>query len=102
MLNIGKHYVRVECDVHCDWNGDQPPIYRGYVNDELFVERTFIWRDAYLAESLQLQVNPGKYAVKFEVVTPGVGDLRVENLRVTQGPAGIKKGWLLRVSDEDT
>ena len=97
---MGKHYVRVECDVFMTWRGDVPPIYRAYINDELLTERSFIWQNACLEEELQLQLDSGKYELRFELVDEHGAELKVENVRVTEGPAGIKKGRILRVHDE--
>jgi hypothetical protein len=71
-----------------------------YINDELLTERTFIWQHAYLKESLQLQIDPGKYVLSFELLDDSNAEMNVDNVRVTQGPAGIKKGRILRVHDE--
>ena len=100
MVNTGKNYVCVEAEIHCRWN-ENPPVYRAYVGDELFAERTFIWTDAYLIETLQLSVAPGRYAIKIEKVGDNSADFKV-NLKVAQGPAKIKSGWLLKVGNEDT
>lgn len=54
-------------DIHCTWTGNAPS-YRVYVNDELFSERTFIWRDRYLTELLQISAEPGIYQVRVEAV----------------------------------
>lgn len=97
---MGKHYVRVEFDVFMTWRGDVPPIYRAYIDDELLTERSFIWQNAYLEEQLQLQVDAGKYELKFELLDDYGAEMKIENVRVTQGPAGIKKGRILRVHDE--
>lgn len=97
---MGKHFVRVSCDVYMSWRGDIPPIYRAYINHELLAERTFIWKNAYLEEMLQLQVDPGKYEIRFELLDDHGAEMRVENMRVTEGPAGVKKGKILRVNDE--
>jgi hypothetical protein len=97
---MGKHYVRVECDVHMSWRGDVPPIYRAYINDELLSERTFIWHDVCVEEQLQLQIDPGKYELRFELVDDHGAELRIENARVTRGPASIKKNRILRVYNE--
>jgi hypothetical protein len=43
-------------DIHCEWAGTAPS-YRVFVNDELFTERTFIWRDQYLTEILQISAE---------------------------------------------
>ena len=96
---MGKHFVKVRCNICVDWTR-HPPVYRGYVNDELFTERTYDWStDFYLIETLQLQVDPGKYAIKFHLVDDSYATLKVENMHVVEGPASIKSGWLLRVGD---
>ena len=53
-------FVRAVFDIDCDWEG-LPPVYRVFVNDELFTERTWIWSDQHLQETLQIQAAPGKY-----------------------------------------
>lgn len=92
---MDRHYVRVQGDVYCTWRGE-PPVYRVYVGEELFAERTFVWRNCFLTETLHLQVTNGKYALRFELLGDQA-ELKVENLQVTQGPAWIKSGWLLKV-----
>jgi len=99
MLNTNKYYIRVEADVYCHWN-EEPPVYRVYVDDELFAERTFIWCGSYAVETIQLQVSAGKYAIKFEKLGRNSADFRVDNLRVVRGPGRIKSNWLLKVHDE--
>lgn len=94
-----KKFVRVVSDVHCDWEGPNP-IYRVYVNDELFSERTWTWEDAYLEELLQIEAEPGKYYIRYELVPPHLATLKVENTRVEEGPASIKGGNVLRIRDE--
>ena len=96
---MDKKFVRVLCDVHCDWEG-LPPVYRVYVNDELFTERTWIWNDVYLEELLQIEAEPGKYYIRYELVPPHLARLTVENTRVEHGPASIKGGNVLRIRDE--
>ena len=53
-----KQFVRLLSDIYCDWEG-LPPIYRVFVNDELFAERTWIWQDSsiYLEELLQIEAD---------------------------------------------
>ena len=57
---MSKKFVRVLCDVDCDWEG-LDPIYRVYVNDELFTERTWRWTDMYLSEMIPINAEPGEY-----------------------------------------
>lgn len=93
-----RHFIRVLCDIHCDWEGT-PPDYRVFVNDELFTERTFNFTDAYLEEMLQIEAPDGNYKIEFEVVPPAFARLRVENMRVDYGPGSIK-GNTLRIRNE--
>ena len=96
---MNKKFVQVISDVHCEWEG-LPPIYRVFVDDELFAERTWIWSDArYLEEMLQLDAKPGNYCVRYELVPPNLAQLRVENMRVVHGPATIS-GNSIRIADE--
>ena len=94
-----KKFVCVLADVHCDWEG-LDPVYRVYVNDELFAERTWQWSDSYLEEMLQIEAEPGKYQLRWELVPPHLAQLHVKNVRVSQGPANIKNNTLLRILDE--
>lgn len=99
---MGRYFVLVECDVFCDWHTEYPR-YRLFVNDELFAERTWIWQNNYLKEMIQLQVDPGKYGIRIELVEPApYAQIRFENTQVKIGPATIKSGWLIRVHDEST
>lgn len=91
--------MRVLADIHCDWEG-LDPTYRVYVNDELFAERTFSWANAYLEEMLQIQAQPGRYNLRWELVPPHLAQLRVENVRVDHGPGEITHHSLLRIHDE--
>lgn len=92
-----SQFVRVLCDVYCDWEG-LPPNYRLYVNDELFAERTWIWTDHYLEELLQIQAQPGEYRIRHELVAPHLASMQVRNIRVDHGPAHIAPPDLLVVS----
>ena len=93
-----RHFIRVFFDVHCEWTG-QAPIYRVYVNDELFTERTYNFTDAYLQEMLQIEAPHGNYQINCELVPPAFAKLRVENMHVDFGPGTIK-GNVLRIRNE--
>ena len=85
--------MRVLCDVYCDWEG-LAPIYRLYVNDELFTERTWIWQTEYLEELLQIEAEPGEYQIRYELVAPHLAQLKVQNMRVEFGPGDIVENRL--------
>jgi hypothetical protein len=88
-----KHFVQVSADVDCEWQGSNPA-YRVYVNNELFAERTWIWTDSYLEELLQIEAEPGDYAIRFELVAPATAQLTVDNIRVSLGSGEINNNVL--------
>lgn len=93
-------FVTAWFDLDCEWEG-LPPIYRIYVNDELFAERTWNYTDHYLSEMLQIQAAPGRYEVSVRSVGPNLAEFTVTNQRVEYGPGQwIKKGRVLEILDE--
>ena len=103
---MARQFVRLLVDVHCEWTGSTP-IYRAYVNDELFAERTWIWTDMYLEECFQIDAEPGDYRIRYELVEPHASDYRPANLatitatnfRVDHGPARLDND-IVRILDE--
>lgn len=91
-----KHFVRVLADVDCEWVGLNPT-YRVFLDDELFTERTWIWTTDYLEEILQIEVEPGDYELRWELVPPHLAKLNIQNVRVDFGPAQIIDNKILRV-----
>ena len=85
-----QQFVRVLADVHCDCALDQRPIYRLYVNDELFTERTWIWENVYLEEVIPILAEPGDYVIRYELVPGTTAGLNIQNLRVAEGTATIQ------------
>ena len=91
-----KHFVRVLADVDCEWEGLKP-IYRVYVNDELFSERTWTWTIDYLEEMLQIEAEPGDYTLRWELVPPHLARIKVKNIRIDFGPGQIVNENTLRI-----
>ena len=91
-----KKFVRVLADVDCEWEGLNP-VYRVYVNDEMFAERTWLWSTEYLEEMLQIEAVPGAYNIRFELVPPHLAKLSVKNIRVDYGPA-VMENNVLRIA----
>jgi len=80
------YFVRASFDLDCKWEGI-PPVYRIYVNDELFTERTWTYEsDLYTRQVLQIQAPTGKYMVRVEPVGPCLAQFTVSNNRVDHGP----------------
>lgn len=97
---MDKKAVRVLADLQCDWEG-LSPIYRLYVNDELFTERTWIWdSNTYLEESVPITAEPGQYILRWELVPPNLATLTVDNIRIDFGPAYYEHGKLY-IQDEN-
>lgn len=97
---MSKHFVKIVCDVHCDWNG-KPPRYRAYVDNELFTERTWIWKNAHLEEAFQIEAWPGKYNIRYELLGKHA-TLRAERFRVEYGSATVNEQGELVIHDENT
>ena len=95
---MNKKFVRVLADVNCTWEG-LDPVYRVYVNDELFAERTWYWGNDYLEEMLQIEAEPGEYAIRFELVPPHLAQLTAGNLRVDYGPGVMETNNVLRITE---
>jgi hypothetical protein len=96
---MDKKFVSVLADVDCRWEGLNP-VYRLYVNDELFTERTWLWTNEYLEEFIQIEAEPGEYQLRWELVPPHLAKLTVKNIRVDVGPGEIVNDKTLRISNE--
>jgi hypothetical protein len=93
-----KKFVRILADVNCEWEGLNP-IYRVYVNDDLFAERTWAWSGGdYLEEMLQIEAEPGEYIIRWELVPPHLAKLAVRNVRVDYGDGSVSGNTLLRIT----
>ena len=88
-----KQFIRVLCDVDCDWAGSEP-VYRVYVDDELFAERTWRWNNVYLEEMIQIEAEPGEYVISYNLVDAPGATIRVTNMRVDYGPGEIENNTL--------
>ena len=75
--------AQVICDVYCHHVSDDTR-YRLYVNDELFTERTWIWHEHYLEESIVVVGQPGRYRIRYELVSPTVSELEIRDPRLGQ------------------
>jgi hypothetical protein len=95
---MGIHFVQIACDVDCVWN-KTPPRYRVYVNDELFTERTWIWKDLYLEECLQISAPAGTYKIQYNLVEPELGQLTAKNFKIIQGPGRIVNENYLEITE---
>ena len=95
---MSKTYVRVLSNIDCDWEGIRP-VYRLYVNDELFSERTWRWTDNYLQEIVQVEAEPGEYSLRYELVEPNLAQLQVGTLTADYGPVEIVNDTTFRITE---
>ncbi len=87
----------MELDVYAKWNIN-PPMYRVYVNDELFNERNYRWQPSeYITEILQIQAQPGEYSVRIENLG---GEFETRKLRCSYGSAEIVDNETFRIVEE--
>ena len=93
---MAKKFVRILSNIDCDWEG-LSPVYRLYVNDELFSERTWIWTDSSLEENLQIDAEPGDYTIRYELIEPNLATLKIGSLSVDYGPAEIVDNTHFRI-----
>jgi len=86
------------CDVLVK-NPGQDTRYRLFIGDELFAERTWIWTDHYLEEVVVVRARPGRYAIKYELVEPAFGRLKIRNVRIgpESDPAVIHEDQTLEI-----
>jgi hypothetical protein len=96
---MSKHFVRILSKIDCEWEC-LPPNYRLYVNDELFVERTWAWDNELIEENLQIEAEPGDYKLSYELVTPHLAKMKILDLRVDTGPAEIVNNTHFRILNE--
>lgn len=94
---MSKQYVRVLSKIDCEWEGLNP-VYRLYVNNELFSERTWRWADSYLEEVIQVEAEPGDYSLYYELVPPHLARLKIGELEVDYGPAQILNNTTFRIT----
>ncbi len=92
-------FVQAAFDIDCEWEGINP-VYRVYVNDELFAERTWRWTDAYLNENIKVQALPGRYHVRVEPVGPQIAKFTINNYSIKLGPGRWVEDGILEIANE--
>jgi len=87
--------ILVQVDLHCKWE-KSPPMYRLYVNDELFSERNYIWQAGeYIRENLVMNAPSGSYRIRIE--TPSDFHFKLRNLRCIDGKAQIINNEVFKI-----
>jgi hypothetical protein len=93
-----NQFVLASFDINCTWK-KIAPVYRILVNNELFAERQWRWRDHYLTEVLQISAVPGTYSVEIKPVGDIVLDIKTTNHRIEVGPARWISSEQLEIQD---
>jgi hypothetical protein len=92
--------VIVTCDVDIRYTGEYP-VYRLYVGNELFTERTWIWTDEFLREKIVLEAPYGLYPIQYELLPHPDAVIKIKNATVTTGPGRFRKHLALEIHDEN-
>ena len=88
-------------DVHITYSGEAP-VYRLYVGDELFAERTWRWDNSFLHERVILEAPYGLYPVRYELLPHPNAEISIQNAAVESGPGRFRKRLGLEVHDESS
>jgi hypothetical protein len=82
--------VEIVADIYCTQKHDSNPFYRLYINDEMIIERTFIWNNVshYIEEHALVGVDPGEYRMHVESVYPNKASFEVRNVRIGKQTVG--------------
>ena len=92
--------IIIEVDVLCDWQSE-PPSYRLYIDNELFTERDYIWRNPnqWVREILVAELAPGKHRIDvvpvIKQIPQFVDRFRLENLAVNNEFRRIHNGTFI-------
>lgn len=89
--------VRLDVDIHCDAATSQP-VYRVYVNQDLYTERTWIWPsyEIFIREHLVADLPPGLNQIRIEKVS-GDGNFRVERFTINGVPLIVNPDLMFQV-----
>jgi hypothetical protein len=93
-------FVKLHLDLYCEWK-KVPPIYRLYVNHEMFSERTYIWGGTqYLREILQLAAPPGRYIIRLDNLGDPDCQFKIRGLTTELGPASVIDSKTFEITNE--
>ena len=91
-----KKFVIVAVELHKQLGWNEEFRYRAYVNNELFVERTWVWDDNYyLEEGLQIEAPEGQYKIHFTVHGAHNDVMTASNFKVAEGLGRIVNDTLI-------
>ena len=80
-----EHVITV--DVYAR-QGDQPPRYRIYVDNNLLTERDFVWpgHEIYIKENILVNLEPGQHNLTVEQIN-SFGSIQAKNVTVNGAPS---------------
>lgn len=97
-----KHFVKLNLDLFCDWKRT-PPVYRLYINHEMFAERTYIWGGTqYLEEIISVDAPPGTYTIRVDNLGDPDCQFKIRNLKISHGPAQVIDSKTFEIRNEST
>lgn len=89
-------------DLFCEWT-KEPPLYRVYINHELFTERTYIWGDTqYIQEVINLKAPAGTYNIRVDNLGDADCVFKIRNLTISEGNAQVVNHKTIEILNEST
>jgi len=75
--------LRIEVDVYCNWQ-TEPQAYRLYIDNDLYTERTYIWRNPHqwVREILIAELTPGSHSITLQPVNNQFNGFTLVNFAV--------------------
>lgn len=75
--------LRIEIDIFCDWQTEHEA-YRLYLDDDLYTERTYIWRNPHqwVREILVAELGPGIHTIKIQPVNSEFQGFKLANFAI--------------------
>ena len=65
--------LRIEVDVYCEWQ-TEPQAHRLYIDNDLYTERTYIWRNPHqwVREILVAELDSGEHNIRIESINKSI------------------------------
>jgi hypothetical protein len=85
--------LRIEVDVLCEWQ-TEPQSYRLYINNDLYTERTYIWRNPnqWVREMLVAELAPGEHIIKIQPVNSQFHGFKLANFAIDDKLQDLENG----------
>lgn len=85
--------LKIEVDILCEWQ-TEPQAYRLYINDDLYTERTYVWRNPnqWVREMLVAELAHGKHTIKILPVNGKFHGFKLANFAINDKLQDLENG----------